>query len=100
MNAETLVVDTKHRTQGGHCNFRHLAKQQKYDHHCIKRLTCGISVEKERVLELEVQVFSNGFCSVFHAEPIHNGESVLWRGRPGNYGAGERHIAKHSIPAV
>lgn len=50
-----------------------------------ERLTSGISVEKERVLELEIQVFSNGFCPIFHAQPIHNGEPMLWRGRSKNH---------------
>lgn len=45
-------------------------------------LTSGISVEQERVLELEIEVFSNGFCSIFHAQSVHDGEAMPWRGWP------------------
>lgn len=42
-------------------------------------LTSGISVEQERVLELEIKVFSNRFCSIFHAQSVHDCETMPWR---------------------
>lgn len=49
-------------------------------------LTPGVPVEEERVLQLEVQVLGDGLRPVLHAQPVHDGEAVLWRGRPGKAG--------------
>lgn len=43
------------------------------------RLTSGIEVKQERMLQLEIQVFGNWLCQVLHTEPVHDGETMSWR---------------------
>lgn len=67
------------------------------------RLTSGISVEKEGVLELEIQVFRDGLCPILHAQPVHDGEAVFRRSRPKGcrgWGDTETHRSEQSTSST
>lgn len=83
MTMITRVTDTKHKHKDTHCTIFPMV-EMKLHNPLKKKLTSGVPVEKERILELEIQIFGNGLCSIFHAQPIHNGEPMLWRSRPNN----------------